>query len=319
MNVTLEAIRAARSRISPYIFETPVLRLPELDRILGCRVFVKAECMQITGAFKLRGAMNKLLSLTPEELSRGVVAASSGNHGRAVAYGAKMLGVNAAVVMPGTSAPVKIENVRALGAEVVLCNVADRFQIAAQICEERSAVMIPPYNDEQILAGQGTAGLEIAEQCPELDTLIVPVSGGGLLGGVSTAVRELLPDVRIYGAEPSAVPRYSESLAAGQPVRVGRQPSAADALVSDTPGPVCFPYVQKNTDGVFAVDDPFMLKGMQLLLTEGKLLAEPSSCIGIGAVLQGLIPVHPDENVCFLVSGGNVGAGFIREILYSQL
>ena len=318
MNVTLETIRAARSRISPYIFETPVLRLPSLDQVLGCRIFVKAECMQITGAFKLRGAMNKLLSLTPEELSRGVVAASSGNHGRAVAYGAKMLGVNAAVVMPDTSAPVKIENVRALGAEVVLCNVADRFQIAAQICEERGAVMIPPYNDEQILAGQGTAGLEIAEQCPELDTLIVPVSGGGLLGGVSTAVRELLPDVRIYGAEPSAVPRYSESLAAGQPVRVERHLSAADALVSDTPGPVCFPYVQKNTDGVFAVDDPFMLKGMRLLLTEGKLLAEPSSCIGIGAVLQGLIPVRPDENVCFLISGGNVGAGFIREILYSQ-
>ena len=317
MNVTVDTIREARERISPYIFRTPVLRIPSLDRPLGCRVFVKAECMQITGAFKLRGAMNKLLSLTDEQRSHGVVAASSGNHGRALAYGAKMLGINASVVMPRTASPLKIENVRALGANVVLCDVSERFRIAEELCAQTGAVMIPPYNDEEILAGQGTAGLEIAEQCPALEPLIVPVSGGGLLGGVATAVRAMLPDARILGAEPSAVPRYSASLAAGQPVRVTRNPSAADALVSDLPGAGCFPYVRENVNGVCAVDDEFMLEGMRLLLTEGRILAEPSSAIGIGAVLQSLISVRPEENVCFLISGGNVAAETVSKILNS--
>ncbi|MBR4702810.1 MAG: threonine/serine dehydratase [Oscillospiraceae bacterium] len=307
MPVTIETIREAQERISPYSLRTPCLRLNSLDEFLGCQVYVKAECMQITGAFKLRGALNKLLSLPREQLQGGVVAASSGNHGRAVAYGAKLLGASAAIVMPRTAPGIKIDGIRSLGAEVVLCDVSQRFRVAEELCRERNAAMVPPFNDPAVMAGQGTAGIELVEQCPPLDMVVVPVSGGSLLGGVSAAVKALSPETRVFGAEPEALPRYSASLSAGGPVTVERHATVADALASDTPGSLCFPLVQKHADGVVPVDDAFTLRGMKLLLLEGKLLAEPSSCIGIGAVLQGRLPVSPGMKVCFLISGGNVG------------
>lgn len=315
----IQTIRTAKERISSYIVQTPLLRLPSLDPYLGCQVYVKAECMQITGAFKFRGAMNKALSLTKEQLAQGLVAASSGNHGRGIAYAAKLLGTKAVIVMPRTSPAVKIEAIRALGAEVVLCETSQRFEIAEKICAERGAVMIPPFNDETIMAGQGTIGLEVMEQCPDINTLVVPVSGGGLIGGISTAVKAVSPKIRVFGAEPAALPRYSESLKAGQPVMVEQKKSIADALVAQIPGTLCFPYVQRNVDQVVGVEDTWLLKAMKLLLMEGKLLAEPSSCIGIGAILQGLIQVSPEDKVCFVVSGGSVGfeqLDILKEVHY---
>lgn len=201
MNMTLETIRAAHARIAPYIVRTPLLRLPALDDALGCEVYVKAECMQRTGAFKLRGAMNKILTLTDAERARGFVAASSGNHGRAVAYAAQRFGTHACIVMPETAPAVKQAAIRALGAELVLCEASERFDVAARLCAERGATMVPPFNDEAVMAGQGTVGLEILAQCPEIDTVVVPVSGGGLIGGVSTVVKALAPRVRVFGAE----------------------------------------------------------------------------------------------------------------------
>lgn len=206
MSMTLETIRAAHARIAPYIVRTPLLRLPALDDALGCEVYVKAECMQRTGAFKLRGAMNKILTLTDAERVRGFVAASSGNHGRAVAYAAQRFGTHACIVMPRTAPPVKQAAIRALGAELVLCEASERFDVAARLCAERGATMVPPFNDEAVMAGQGTVGLEILAQCPEIDAVVVPVSGGGLIGGVSTAVKALAPRVRVFGAEPAALP-----------------------------------------------------------------------------------------------------------------
>ena len=164
------------------------------------------------------------------------------------------------------------------------------------------------------MAGQGTCGLEIVEQCPELDIVIVPVSGGGLIGGVSEAIRHECPRMKVYGAEPAALPRYSTSLTAGHPVTVPMQKTMADALVSQTPGAKCFPVVQKNVDAVFPVEDEPMLKALKLLITEGKLVAEPSSCIGMGGVLSGVIPVKPEEKVCFLLSGGSVGLDQIAKL-----
>lgn len=214
MELTLETIRAAHARIAPYIVRTPLLRLPALDDALGCEVYAKAECMQRTGAFKLRGAMNKILALTEDERARGFVAASSGNHGRAVAYAAQRFGTHACIVMPETAPAVKQAAIRALGAELVLCGAAERFDVAARLCAERGATMVPPFDDPLVMAGQGTVGLEILEQCPALDALVVPVSGGGLIGGVATAVKALTPHVRVYGAEPEVLPRYRESLRA---------------------------------------------------------------------------------------------------------
>ena len=306
MPLTLEDIRTARQRLGHRIVCTPLLRLQNLDALLGCEVYAKAECMQITNSFKIRGALNKLLSLPEDALMRGIVAASSGNHGRAVACGAKMLGTKATIVMPRTAPSIKVSNIRALGAEVILCDAPERFRVAEKICAERGATLVHPYNDEAIMAGQGTVGLEMMEQCPDLDMIVVPLSGGGLLGGVGTAVKSLAPRTKVIGAEPSALPRYGASLAAGKPVTVGYRATVADALVSDTPGSICFPQVQAYADGVVAVDDSCILKGMKMLLTEGKLLAEPASCIGIGAVLQSKIPAANGKKVCFLLSGGSV-------------
>lgn len=306
MSLTVQDIRDARARIAPYAFETPLLRLPSLDGPLGCQVYVKAECLQVTGSFKYRGAMNKILSLSREELDRGIVAASSGNHGKALAYAAKMLGVKATIVLPHTAAQIKVDTIRGWGAETVRCDVSERFEVAERICRERGATLVPPYNDEQVMAGQGTAGLELMEQCPELDTVVVPTSGGGLIGGVSTAVKALSPRTKVFGAEPAALPRYSVSVAAGHPVRVPAGKSVADALVSNMPGSLCYPVVTAHVDGFAAVDDGYLLKGMKRLLLEGKLLCEPSSAIGLGAVLQGLVPVKATDRVCFLISGGSV-------------
>lgn len=305
--MTLNDIQEAQERIAPYITKTPLLRLQSLDAYLGCQVYAKAECLQITGAFKLRGALNKICALSEEQLARGIVAASSGNHGKAVAYTAKMLHTKATIVMPYTAPAVKVNAIRALGAEVIQCETAQRFQVAQTVCEEQGAVMVPPFDDEKIMAGQGTAGLELIQQCPGLSTAIVPTSGGGLLSGVATAVKALSPRTKVYGAEPAALPRYSVSLRQHARTRVEQKSSVADALVAQIPGEKCFPCVQAYADGVVPVEDRYLLQGMKLLLMEGKLLCEPSSAIGIGAVLQGLIPVQPDEKVCFVISGGSVG------------
>ena len=313
--LTIEKIRDAREQIGEYIVQTPLLRLHSLDPYLGCEVYAKAECMQITGSFKLRGAMNKILSLTDEELQRGIVAASSGNHGKAVAYACMKLGIKATIILPETVAKVKEETIRKWGAEIVKCDVSQRFEVAERICRERNAVLVPPFNDEMIMAGQGTAGLEIMEQCPQLNKVILPVSGGGLIGGVSTAVKAVSPETLVYGAEPAVLPRYTESIRAGKPVMVEKRSTIADALPSQIPGSVCFPCVAANTDGFADVEEEFILRGMKLLLMEGKLLCEPSSGIGIGAVLQGLIPVRPEDKVCFVISGGSVSKEQLREFM----
>lgn len=303
----LQTIKAARERIAPYIVQTPLIRLTNLDAYLGCQVYVKCECMQNTGAFKLRGAMNKALSLSEEELARGIVCASSGNHGRGIAYAAKMLGTKATIVMPYTAPKVKVEAIKALGAEVVQCETSERFDVAERVRAETGATMVPPYNDEAVMTGQGTAGLEIMEQLPDVDAVVVPVSGGGLIGGVSTAIKGTDSRVKVYGAEPANLPRYSLSLEAGEPRKVEQKPTIADALVSQMPGDKCFPYVKANVDSVSPVSDEYVLKGMKLLLCEGKILAEPSSGIGIGAVLEGKLKFAPTDKVCFLISGGSVG------------
>ena len=309
MSFTVETVKEARERIRSYVTETPLLRMEALDAFLGCQVYLKLENMQKIGAFKFRGAMNKIQKLTEEELARGIVAASSGNHGKAIAYGAKMKGAKATIIMPNTAPTMKVEAIKALGAEVISCDAAERFEVAAKVCDERGSTMVPPYDDYDVMAGQGTLGLEIMEQCPELDTVIVPASGGGLIGGVSTAIKGINENVKVYGAEPSVLPRYSVSLEQGEPTMVPmpEQKSVADALVSNRPGLKCFPVVRDHVDGFAGVDDTYMLKAMKMLLMEGKLLAEPSSCIGMGAVLQGVISVKPEEKVCFVISGGNLG------------
>ena len=306
MDFDIKQIQQARERIQKYIVKTPLLRAQNLDERLGCQVYLKPECMQVTNAFKIRGALNSVLSLSEEELRRGIVTASSGNHGRAIAYTAKMLGTKAVVVMPNTAPAAKIDAIRQLGAEVILSDPSERFRISEETAQQRGMTLVPPFNHYHVMAGQGTLGLEIMEQCPEQDTLMVPVSGGGLISGVATAVKSLHPETKVYGVEPAELPRYSESLKAGKPVTVPQKKTVADALVAQTPGSLCFPVVQKYVDAVAAVDDEYVLKAQKLLLMEGKLVAEAASCIGIGAILQGRLTVAPEEKVCFLITGGKI-------------
>ena len=306
MALSLADIEKAHARIEPHVVRTPLLRMRNLDEFLGCEVYAKPECMQVTGSFKFRGAMNKILSLGEDELQRGIVAASSGNHGKAIAYASRTLGVKATIVLPHTAAKVKVDTIRKWGAEIVQCDVAERFAVAAQLAEERGATLVPPFNDETIMAGQGTAGFEIMDDCPDLDAVIVPVSGGGLIGGVSTAIKGVSPRTKVFGAEPAALPRWTASLAAGKPTAVEKNPTIADALVSLVPGDVCFPSVSANVDAFADVSEEFILKGMKLIVSEGKLLCEPSSGIGAGAILQGLVPVKETDKVCLFVSGGSV-------------
>lgn len=305
--ITLTTVQQAAERIKSYVRTTPLVRVEALDEYLGCQAYVKLENLQVTGSFKFRGALNAALQLSEEQLSHGLVAASSGNHGKALAYAAKMLGTTATTIIPDTAPDHKVNAIANLGATVVRSSVEKRFEVAASVAEKTSGTLIPPYDDERIMAGQGTIGLEIAQQLPDVDVIVTPVSGGGLLGGVSTAAVGLLPEVRVYGAEPAARPRWTESLEAGERVTVTANPTLADALVTLTPGECCFPVVQENVEDVVPVSEDDLIDAAKLLLTEGKILAEFSSAIGIAAVRAGLIPVLPEDKVCFVISGGSIG------------
>lgn len=306
MDLCFDMVKAANERIGGKVNRTPMIRLEMLDERLGCMVYAKAECMQTTGSFKYRGALNFLLSRDKSELANGAVAVSSGNHGRAVSYAARALGVRATIVLPDTVTPLKKKNIEDLGAKTVICPSAERFEVAHRVAQETGAILIPPFDDFDIMAGQGTAGIEIAEQCPDLDAVVVPLSGGGLLSGVATAIKHISPAVRVYGAEPAVLPRYTASLKAGAPTSVPFSPTLADALISVRPGEKCFGVIRDRADGVFDVDEEHIRAAARLLTSEGKLLAEPASCIGIGAVLQGLTSFDHRQRVCFLISGGNV-------------
>jgi len=304
--VTLEDIENAKKRIEPYIFETPLIRLEGLDELLNCQVYVKAECMQKTNSFKIRGALNKMLSMKAEDLKNGVVAASSGNHGKGVAFAAKLLGVKATIVIPDNAPQIKVDGIRELGAEVVQCKLSQRHVIAKELSEKYGYTNIHPYDDYEIIAGQGTAGLEIMKQLPDVDFVVVPIGGGGLISGIATAVKSIRTDTKVIGAEPAVLSRYVKSRQAGERVLLVEQKSLADALLTLQPGEKNFPIFQKYVDDVVGVDEEYILLGEKVLLMEGKILAEPSSSIGIAATLQGKLKFSKNAKVCFLVSGGNV-------------
>jgi threonine dehydratase len=312
--LTLENIQAAKMKVAPYIYETPVVRLHGLDELLNCNVSIKAENMQKTNSFKLRGALNKLLSMPLEQLQQGVVAASSGNHGKGVAFAAKLLNIPATIVLPDSAPSIKVEGIRALGANVVQCKLAERHGITEKLSLEHGYAIIHPYDDYDIMAGQGTVGLEILEQLPQVNAIVIPIGGGGLLSGVATAVKSLAPHIKIIGAEPAVVSRYADSLIVGERLLLKEQKSLADALLPLQPGERNFPIVQKLVDDIVRVDEASIVNGMRTLLLEGKILAEPSSAIGIGAALHGNLPISKNDHVCFLISGGNVGLNQLRNL-----
>lgn len=312
--ITLSDIQSARERIAPYIFRTPLIHLEGLNEKLGFDVYIKAECMQKTNSFKIRGALNKMLSLPKEDLEKGVVAASSGNHGKGVAFAAKMLGVKATIVLPDTAPEIKVQGIKDLQAEVVQCKLAERHEKATQLSRDHGYTVIHPYDDYAIMAGQGTAGLEILEQLPDVDYVVVPIGGGGLISGIATAIKSVNPNVKVIGAEPANAARYTASRAKGERTQIEEIKSLADALLTLIPGEKNFPIVQTYVDDIFTVNEESLLLGEKTLLLEGKVLAEPSSSIGIGGTLQGTFKAPPGSKVCFLVSGGNVALSQISQL-----
>jgi len=306
--ITIESIRQARERINPHIFKTPLLRLHNLEEYLGCQVYAKMESLQQTNSFKVRGATNRLMTLPKEALTKGVVTASSGNHGKATAYAAHQLGVSAHIVVPENAPAIKVEGMLSYGAEVIFSVLAERFSKAERLSKENDWSLISPFDDYEIMAGQGTSGLEILEQLPDVDYVVAPIGGGGLIGGLSVAIKESNSRVKVIGAEPAMVARYTKSLAAGHPLALAEDSvSVADGLQALKPGVYNYPIVQKYVDEIVTVDEEFILKSTKLLLTKGKLLAEISACITLGAVIQGSLKVKPEDKVVFFLSGGNIG------------
>lgn len=316
---TIKDIQEAKKRISPYIHHTPILRCEKMESRFGCEIYFKPEILQVTGAFKLRGALNKALSLPEDVRKRGLIATSSGNHAQGLAYAARMLGVPAIIVIPADAPKLKIENTRALGAEVVLYagNTAERWKLVYKMAEENGYVPVHAFEDPMVMAGQGTIGIEILEDLKDVDTVIVPMGGGGLISGISTAIKETNPNVRVIGAEPAMTPKYYTSRLKGEYTALPDAYTVADGLRLSVPGKNPYPIIEKYVDEIITVSDDNIKEAMRMIARDAKLIAEPASAICIGVLLEGKLKVREGEKVCSVLSGGNWDLEELAEI-YSE-
>ena len=314
---TAAAVRQAARRIDGHINRTPVLSNATLDELTEARVFAKAEPFQRSGSFKARGAFNRLLQLGEEERRRGIVAYSSGNHGAAVALAAAEVGIPAAIVAPHSAPEAKLEQMRARGAELVWYDPArdDRVAIAADIAAERGLTLIPPFDDLEVMAGQGTLALELIEDAGTLDLLVVPVGGGGLLAGVGTMARELCPHVRLIGVEPAAADDTARSLRAGQRVRLEATPDTiADGLRVPEPGELTFAVNRRLLERVVTVEEDEIVDAMRICFERLKVVVEPSGAVTVAALLTGRVKA-PGARIGIVLSGGNVDASRFAALL----
>jgi threonine dehydratase len=306
--VTLDDVKAARRRIDGRVHRTPVMTSRRLDARAGCHLFFKCETFQRVGAFKARGAFSRLTLLTPEERKRGVVAFSSGNHAQAVALAAQELGLSAVIVMPHDAPALKLAATRDYGADVHLYDRAkeSREKIAREIVERDGRVLVPPFDDVFVIAGQGTAGLELLEDVPDLDAVFTPLGGGGLLSGVAVVVAALRPKARVFGVEPEAGDDFVRSLAAGHPVSIPVPETIADCLQTTKPGVHTFALVSALVENVVTVSDLELRCAMSLLFTAMKLVVEPGAAAGFAGVLSGRVAGLLGKRVGVVLSGGNV-------------
>ncbi|KUN23708.1 pyridoxal-5'-phosphate-dependent protein [Streptomyces antibioticus] len=313
--VTLDDIRSAADRLKGVAHRTPVLRSRTLDARVGAEVFLKCENFQRVGAFKFRGAYNAASRLTPEQLARGIAAYSSGNHAQAVALAARELGSTAVIVMPEDAPPSKRAATAGYGAEIVSYDryTGDRVAIAEALAAERGLALIPPYDHPHVMAGQGTAALELLEETGELDALLVPVGGGGLIAGSATAAKGLYPGVRVVGIEPEAGDDTKRSLEAGRRVAIPVPRTIADGQALDIPGELTFPVNQRLVDAISLVTDDEIRDAMRFAFEHLKIVVEPSGATPVAALLSGRVAELP-RRVGVIVSGGNVDAARFAEL-----
>src|SRR2546428_8594884 len=298
--LSLADVRAAAGRIQPYVVKTPLL---SGEAVAGAGVWLKAENLQRTGAFKVRGAVNAVLQLSPDQRRRGVITLSAGNHGRALAYAAQLLRIRCVVVVRADAAVSKLEAIRRLGAEIVLTPIARWQERLEAEQRERNLHLVHPFDDPAVAAGQGTVGLEILQSVPDLRTLIVPVGGGGLIAGVAVAVKQQRPEVRIIGVEPAHAPTLTESLAAGHPVAPSRLDTIAEGLAAPYTRPFNLAVIQRYVDEMRTVSDEAILDALKAVVLQAKPVVEPAGAASVATLLADPAIERP---VVAVLSGGNL-------------
>ena len=310
----MKEIEEASERIAGVASRTPLVESPALSKLTGCQVYLKLECFQPIKVFKIRGAYNKV-SRVPH---RSVVAASSGNHGIAVAYSSRILGKKCTVVVPETVVREKVEKIQEFGAEAIKAGrtSGEREAKARHMAEATGAAFVHPFDDPEVIAGQGTCGLEIAQQLDEFDAVMVPVGGGGLISGISTALKAAKPRVRVYGVEAAAAPKLSEALRAKRVVSVPPKSSMADGLLPTALGELTFTICSRNVDGAFTVSEDGIYRATRLMFQAAGIVAEPSGAASLAPLLKDT-PHALGQRVVVVVSGGNISRGLLAKILAS--
>jgi len=314
--LNIQSIQEARERISPRIHRTPVITSRQFNEVAGKEVFFKCENFQRAGAFKIRGATNKILSLTPEEKGRGIVAFSSGNHAQAVALAGREAGVRVLVAMPEDAPAAKVAATRGYGAEIVFYDrhKQDREKFAMDIAERERLIMVPPYDDYFVLAGQGTCGLELLEEVPEIDCVLAPCSGGGLFAGVATAAKALNPKIRCFPVEPATADDTLQSFRKGERVTIPPPPTIADGLRVQIPGKLTFPIVQQLAEDVLTVTDEEITETLRFMLFRMKILVETSGATAAAAVMSHKLPAGT-KRVGVILSGGNIDPDLLISVI----
>lgn len=320
-HLTLQDIQDAARRIKPYTIHTPLLREASMDGPLGdCQVYVKAEMLQVSGSFKMRGATNRILSMSEEDRSRGVICVSSGNHGKACATIGHLTGTPIHVVLPEDAPQSKMRGIEKMGGSVILAprDYLKRMEVAREQVRLHGYTMVHAYEDYGVMAGQGTIGLEILEDLPDVDTVIVPVSGGGMMSGIATAIKSQRSNVKLVGAQAENSDGYAATWRAGKWVTIVTKPTLADGLTCEEPSEPNYSIMKQYVDAFVTADEDHIREAVKLVAAESKLLAEPSSCVGIGAVLSGNYRPRPGEKICFVLSGGNWDIDQIGKILNDE-
>ncbi len=314
---SLADVQAARERIAADVVLTPTVPALALRDRLPCTLHLKLENAQRTGSFKDRGALNRLLDLDEGERSRGVVAASAGNHAQAVAYHGGRLGVGVEVVMPEHTPITKVANTQRFGASIRLtgATLSDSMVEARRLESEERRVLVHPYDDERVIAGQGTIGFELLEQLPELTTIIVPIGGGGLIGGIAMVVKERRPEVRIFGVEAAVAASALASRSSGAPVQIETSETIADGIAVKRVGDLTFPLIERYVDDLVVVDEEEIAAAVHLLLERQKVLAEGAGAAPLAAILAGRIPLKENDVAAMVVSGGNIDVTLVQRIL----
>jgi threonine dehydratase len=318
--ISLQAIRDARNAIMPFVKPTPLMRSQFLSNLCGCNLFLKLENLQITNSFKIRGAFNKLLHLSAEEKTKGIITASAGNHGQAVAFAAQKLNYPARIVVPKTTPKIKIDGIKKYGAGLVLFgDIYDKAeQKAKDLARKDGCAYISPYDDELIIAGHGTIGLEIIEALPSVDMVIVPVGGGGLISGISVALKSIKPSVQVIGVQSEASPVMYESLKVGTIVDAQKTATIAEGLSGGIEeGSITFEIVQKWVDGVLLVKEETIRHAVYLLWTHEKQVAEGSGAAAIAPIIENKA-LFRDKTVVSVVTGGNIDDDLFTTILASE-